>query len=233
MIRLNEYIDIQKNPNEYICEGGIWQKIKDWFKSLFSDDSDKVTPWGKDDNQLIGNKLTTFTDYINDHYNKQQLKFVILEKPSEIKKCLSPNGIQPDESAKSGFYKFLSVLDEKSALSKYSFVALLYRDSISKVDYIDTAGMFAFNLYKDNSHKMILRQFQLDSKYFSKLNHNEFINKFLKFLKQSDKFVALNYVKFLETFDQENFNILINDCNFSERFDREDDCNIAFKNIKK
>ena len=227
MISLKEYIDIQQHPEDYIYieesknqwgeKKGFWAKLKDWFKGLFSDGNDDNTPWSQDVEKNIngnGKAALKFRDYLKDDYSVKQLKFVTLELNKEINSCLMPNNIQPDSQNKIGFYKFLDVLNEKDYNRKYDFIGLLYKDQIGKASYIDTVGIFAIKFDDMNPTKLILRQFQLDYKYFDKIKYKEFINKFFKYLRESNKYQKVSHIKYFKKYNEENFNILINDCSF-------------------
>lgn len=230
MIPLKEYIDIKQNPENYVCEGGIWKSIKKWIKGLFSNDNDKEYSWWEKDpeKQVKGDKLQSFEEYKKNKYNNKNLSWVKFTT-QEAKKTIFPiGGTQPDEAYKEGFYKFLDVFNDEKTLRKNKFFANLYKDN--SMDW--PVAIICGYVNPTQRKEFILRQVQINPLWINKAKYETIVKEFGRWIKTSEEYHNIVYMKYYENFDKEIFNILINDCKFTETTDKNDyDKVLAFKKI--
>ena len=255
MIRLNEYIDIKTYPENYILETSsngksFWQRIKKWFNSLFSSDENDPYDFNRwddrwnrryynrdKDNKNNGDKTTIkapnneerkkYEEYLNKNFNKKHLKFVFLPQ-EEGRNCIEPNGLEPDEKNKEGFYKFIN-LNTSRKMSYHEYAGYFYDDK-SKIK--DCAALVCFHLSDKNENVIILRQFQILDIFQKHITLKELINDvFINFIKKSNKFNKAKEIHYLSKYDEENFNNLIKDCGFEEKYNDKTDTSYCSKSI--
>lgn len=242
MIRLNEYIDIKQNPNQYILEKSngksIWRRIKDWFKNLFSDDDhikyNRWADWNDYDyydyqeyikkyknSKTVPKGLDSpkvkqaYEETLKNDYNAKYLKMVKMD-PDEGRKCIVPNGILPDEKKKTGLYKFTKLYDSR-IYSNQKYAGLFYKSE----DIKDCAALFCYFFHKKKDTVLVIRQFQCVDVFVPYLKNKEIIERFIKFIKSDNEYSKIKELWYYSNYDEDNkfdtYDILHKECGFEEK----------------
>jgi len=205
MITLQEYLI------EHLDEGKIWDSIKNWFKNLFEPSDKEFDRYGKDTNRIEGGNLVKFKKYLEDHFTEESINIKQFDQKS-LNKIIRPNGIEPNEEEKFGFYEFSGKLDEKD---ESNYFGLIYEDKNVK----DTSCLVNS---KNNGNDIEIIKLQVIQE-FTKYLH---IKNVIKLLKSSKEFINnSNRLVVKEKVNKNLYNQVINDCDFEKLY--ENDENIA------
>lgn len=208
---------LQEYLLENIDEGKIWDSIKDWFKKLF-EPSDREFDRYNPDNKISGINLNNYQKYLDENFDSKNLKLQQLDKKS-LKTIVYPNGEEPNEDGEIGFYKFIDNVNiSKDNTEYYGFI---YDEKNAK----DTACLINC---KHNGNNIELLNIQVIKEFMTLFP----IKNALKLLLSIKQFTQeANQVIFKETTDKTLYKQLINDCEFESQYDKENNTNIAIKNI--
>ena len=204
MITLQEYLI------EHLDEGKIWDSIKGWFKSLFEPSDKEFDRYGKEENRIEGEKLVKFKKYLEENFSEEYIKVQLFDDFKNLNKVIYPNGIEPNEEEKFGFYEFTGELDKET-----QYFGLIYDEKNVK----DTACLVNSKLNKDDIEIIKLQVIQEFTKYLPIKDVIKLLKKSNEFIRQSKRFIVKEKV------NKNLYNQVINDCNFEKLY--ENDENIA------
>jgi len=204
MITLQEYLI------EHLDEGKIWDSIKGWFKSLFEPSDKEFDRYGKEENRIEGEKLVKFKKYLEENFSEEYIKVQLFDDFKNLNKVIYPNGIEPNEEEKFGFYEFTGELDKET-----QYFGLIYDEKNVK----DTACLVNSKLNKDDIEIIKLQVIQEFTKYLPIKNVIKLLKNSNEFIGQSKRFIVKEKV------NKNLYNQVINDCNFEKLY--ENDENIA------
>lgn len=250
MIRLNEYIDIQLHPEEYIMERDakgrtLWQRIKNWFNKLFSSnddyDFDRYNPiWNRDyyDYDKKGSSTSKegeasktkqeYEEYLKKNFNKKYLKFLPITQ-DEGEKIIIPEGLSKDKLETEGFYKFFKgglATNRWESIHKYACITYDHKNKAK-----DTAVLYCFHLKRKDDSILVLRQFQPLDVFKPYISDKEIIDMLIDFIKKSKDYQSAKSIVYYEKWDKDNYNSLLKDCGFKEEYDEQKYDSYAKKSI--
>lgn len=211
-IFLNENLE-----NHIVNEGKIWDAIKDWFKKLF-EPSDREFDRYNVENKISGSNLANYKKYLNENFDVKNLKLKPITK-KDLKNVVYPNGEEPNEDGEIGFYNFIDNINDKKDNTEY-FV-YVYEDIKVK----DTSCIINC-IYEGK--KIELLKIQILKEFSTLLP----IKRALELLFANKEFKKdSTQVVFKENTDKSFYKQLINDSEFESQYDKENNQNIAIKNI--
>lgn len=204
MITLQEYLI------EHLDEGKIWDSIKGWFKSLFEPSDKEFDRYGKEENRIEGEKLVKFKKYLEENFSEEYIKVQLFDDFKNLNKVIYPNGIEPNEEEKFGFYEFTGELDKET-----QYFGLVYDEKNVK----DTTCLVNSKPNKDDIEIIKLQVIQEFTKYLPIKDVIKLLKKSNEFIGQSKRFIVKEKV------NKNLYNQVINDCKFEKLY--ENDENIA------
>lgn len=215
MKSLQEYI--LENVDNDVNEGKIWDAIKDWFKKFF-EPSDREFDRYNPDNKISGMNLENYQKYLEDNFDIKDLKFKEIRK-KDLKNIVYPNGEEPNKDGEIGFYNFIDNVNNKKDTTEY--FGFIYEDKNVK----DSPCLI--NCIHEGD-KIELLNIQIIKEFINLFSIKQAINLLLsiKDFKQNAKQII-----FKENTNKSLYQQLINDNEFEETFDKENNQNIAIKNI--
>ena len=209
MITLQEYL------LENLDEGKIWDSIKGWFKSLFEPSDKEFDRYGKDDNRIEGSNLVKFKKYLEENFTEDSIDIKQFDIKN-LQKVIRPNGVEPSNEEKFGFYEFAGELDENS-----NYFGLVYDDKKVK----DTSCLINS---KTNGTDIELIKLQTIEEFVKYLP----LNNIIKLLKNNSDFIGkANRLVIKEKVNKNLYNQAINDCGFEKLYENNE--NIAALNLNK
>jgi len=200
MITLQEYLIEHLDD---IHEGQIWDSIKGWFKSLFEPSDKEFDRYGKDTNRIEGGNLVKFKKYLDENFSEKYIKIKQFDQKS-LEKVIRPNGVEPNEEEKFGFYEFNGKLDEKS-----QYFGLVYNNKNVK----DTACLINSKNNGNDIEIIKLQVIQEFNKYLPIKNVIKLLKKSNEFVGQSKRFIVKEKV------NKNLYNQVINDCDFEKLYE--------------
>ena len=244
MVPLQDYIkEIEISENYYVNEAGIWQKIKDWFKGLFSfnkNDNEDYYDWFSGVNnsdkvrnarKLKGSEKKEYDDIVKTNFKGKDCKIIPIKDEKVFKGIISPKGAEPDEKSNSGFWKFVDqpFKNEKTELYHYAvcWVAAEDKKKDSKA-FLDYPALITF--YRHGYDVNILNM-QILKEYDNILNYGNLISLIEKNV--PSLFRKAKYIQFFEKNDKDIYEKLINDCDFESEYNNKLETNIAYIKITK
>ena len=244
MVPLQDYIkEIEISKNYYVNEAGVWQKIKDWFKGLFSfskDNDEDYYDWFSGENnsdkvrnarKLKGDEKKKYDDIVKTDFKGKDCKIIPIKDEKVFKGIISPEGAEPDEKSNSGFWKFVDqpFKNEKTELYHYAvcWVAAEDKKKDSKA-FLDYPALITF--YRHGYNVNILNM-QILKEYDNILNYEDLIKLIEKNV--PSLFRKAKYIQFFEKTDKDIYEKRINDCNFESEYNNKLETNIAYIKITK
>jgi hypothetical protein len=244
MIPLQDYIkEIDISNNYYVNEEGVWQKIKNWFKGLFSfskDDDEDYYDWFSGDNnsdkiknarKLKGTEKNEYEEIVKANFKGKDCKIVPIKDEKVYKGIISPEGATPDEKTNTGFWKYIDQPFKNDKVELYHYAVCWIGAESKKKDskaFLDYPALITF--YRHGYNINILRM-QILKEYDNILNYEDLIKLIEKNV--PTLFRKAKYIQFAEKNDKDVYEKLINDCEFESEYNNKLETNIAYIKITK